>query len=272
MRRYSILHVPLLAFYSKPLYQDVRRFWRGANVLYLLLLLAVCWLPSMIVLHAGLSRFAARVAPPIIAQMPPITIRNGEASVQGQQPCIIKDPESDKPIAIIDTTGEITSLEGTGAAVLLTRTKVVTAEREHQTRTFELSGVNDFYVDSHVLTKWLTLAKRWLVIVLYPCALLMSYAYRLLQAVIYAAVGMLFARSLHANMTYQASMRLAIVATTPAIILDTIVELAGLRIPFWWPICLLIAMSYLYFGVKVNAEPAPSDITPSPDVPTFGAP
>jgi hypothetical protein len=42
MRRYSIFHPLVLAFYSKPLYQDVGRRWKGTGLGYLLLLLAVC--------------------------------------------------------------------------------------------------------------------------------------------------------------------------------------------------------------------------------------
>ena len=59
------------------------------------------------------------------------------------------------------------------------------------------------------------------------------------------------------RLSYQTLMRLAIIATTPAIILNTIVSVAGVRIPWWRLICFLIAMAYLYYAVKVNREPAP---------------
>jgi hypothetical protein len=48
------------------------------------------------------------------------------------------------------------------------------------------------------------------------------------------------------------------VAITPVVLLDTLRSLAEMKIPLWWPICFAIAMAYLFFAIKANAEPAPT--------------
>jgi len=268
MREYSILHAPLLSFFSRSLYQDVGRHWKGTCLLYLLLLLALCWIPIAAKMQVGLSRFIARDAPPIVKQIPAITIRKGQASIQEPQPYFIIDPESKKPLAVIDTTGELTSLEGTGAIVLLTKSTVIAKKSKAETRTWDISGVRDFYVDSEAITGWLEVGRRWLVIIFYPFALLFSYVYRIVQALLYAAIGMAFASMLGARLAYQTLIRLAIIATTPAIVLDTVCTLAGIDVPFWWVICFAIAMGYLFFAVKANAEPEPVQAA-EPGVPSY---
>jgi len=271
MKRFSALHVPLLSFFSKSLYQDVAWNWKGTCLLYLLVLLAVCWVPLMVKFQATLSRFVTREAPPIVEQIPPITIRDGEVSVDVEQPYTIKDPKTGGPAAIIDTTGSITSLEGQEARVLLTKTRLIIAERRGKTTIHDLSAVSSFHINQALILWWLRWARSWLVVIVYPLALLFTYIYRLLQALFYAVIGMLFAGLVRVKLSFQALIRLAIVATTPAILLNTIVEAAGFRIPWWWLICFAIAMAYLYFGLRASASTVDAEIVGPPGVPTFAA-
>ena len=46
MKRYSIFHPLVLSFFSKSLYRDVGKNWRGTGLLYLLLIIALLWIPS----------------------------------------------------------------------------------------------------------------------------------------------------------------------------------------------------------------------------------
>lgn len=266
MRKYTILHAPLLSFFSKSLYQDVARNWRGTGLLYLLVLLAACWAALAFKLYAGIATFA-RATRPLAEKLPPITIRQGVAEVSEPQPYTIHDPRTGRPAIIIDTTGQVTALEDTGATVLLTRTRLI--PRNGEASEIALSRLPDFYVDGPIATKWLDWARRWLALTAYPFALLFSYLYRILQALLYAAIGLAFAAIVRGELSFQAAMRLAVVATTPAIILNTIVLLIGLTIPFWWPICFVMAMGYLYLGVKATFEPTGGGIPTSPDIPTF---
>lgn len=251
MRSYSIFHVPVLSFFSKKLYIDVSRNWKGVNFLYLLLLLAVCLIPKMIDLHRGISNFLSIEAPAIVNQVPEITITDGRVSIKETQPYYIIDPDSNKPLAIIDTTGRIESIKDTGAFCLLTSNKLMIKKSEFENRTYDLSNVKAFSMDGEQIAGWLQIGGKFLAVAIYPFALLGSYVYRIVQVLIYAAIGLLFASLCNTKLSYSALVRLAVVAVTPCIIVATILGLAGIYIPGF--LYFVAAMVYLFFAVKSNS-------------------
>ena len=102
MRRYSILHPLILSFYSQPLYRDVGRHWQGFCFTYLLLLLALAWVPTTIKAHLAVANFVQNVAAGIVKQIPPIRISNGEVSTKVETPYFITEPK-DGPFSQLST-------------------------------------------------------------------------------------------------------------------------------------------------------------------------
>jgi len=254
MKKFSIMHIPVLSFFSKGLYRDVGLHWKGLNFSYLLLLLAICWIPTMIKIHVCFSNFVNNDAPAVVEQVPEVTITNGEVSISEPQPYYIKDPENGDVLAIIDTTGTVKSLEDPNAMCLVTKNKVMWRQSEFETRTIDLAKVENFVLDSERIMGWLHTASKLIVIAIYPFALLGSYLYRIVQALIYAAVGLLFASWCKVTLSYSALLRLAVVAVTPCVLVKTILGLSGVHLPYAWLIYLLIALWYLFFGVKACSE------------------
>ncbi len=252
MRKYSIFHVPALSFFSKKLYIDVGLNWKGVNFLYLLLLLAVCWIPTVIKVHHDIADFVDNEAPAIVNQVPEITITDGQVSIEEPQPYYIIDPDSNEPLLIIDTTGQIESLEGTDAICLLTGNKIITKENEFESRTYDLSGVKEFAVDSERITGWLHTGRKFLAVVMYPFVVLGSYVYRIVQALIYAVIGLLFASFCKTRLSYTALLRLAVAAVTPCIIVGTILSLTDSSMPDY--LYLVAALGYLFFAIKSIAS------------------
>jgi hypothetical protein len=85
---------------------------------------------------------------------------------------------------------------------------------------------------------------------------------------IYAAIGLLFARTANTSLDYKALMRLAAVALTPVLLLNLLLEFMPFHIPFWWLFGIIIGLGYLFFAVKSNSESAPtSDEQPFPTPP-----
>lgn len=255
MRRYSIFHPLVLSFFSKSLYRDVGKHWRGTGLLYLLVVLALVWIPTIIKGHLDMSRWVDGDAKEITKQIPAITISKGQVSTDVTTPHIIKDPKTGTDIAIIDTTGEYETLENTDAKFLLTKSKLIVNKNASRSETYDLSGVQSFYVDRTHVESWLVTARHWLFPVLYPLALIFSFIFRAIQILIYALVGLLFARILHANLDFKALMRLAAISITPVLILNLLFEFVTFHIPWWSLIGIVISLAYLFFAVKVNAEP-----------------
>ena len=254
MKQYSIFHVPFMSFYSKSLYRDVCQNWKGVLFGYLLLLVVVCWIPQLVRIHSGFTDFVENEVPPIVSQIPVITIENGQASIDEPQPYTIEYPESGEIIAVIDTTGMITSLKETDTHILLTKTQAMFRKSKYEIRTLELSQVEDMVIDPDWINHWIAVIKPWVIPVICIFAIPFSYVSKIIVTLIYGAIGLLFAEWCHSKRSYASLVRMSVLAITPVMIVSTLLKLAGLHIPFAGMIGFLAAMGYLYFGVAACAD------------------
>jgi hypothetical protein len=250
MKKFSIIHIPALSFFSAELYRDIGLNWKGVAYGYLFLLLVICTIPKMFTLHRNLSAFIDKESPKFVNQIPKITIDKGEVHIDEQQPYYIMIPDSNKVAAIIDTTGQIQSLDNTDAFVLLTKNKLLSRESETEVRTYDLSKAQHFVLEQSTIMRWLDIFKKLLIPVLYPFVLASSFALRIIQSLIYAAIGLAFAGWCKTKLSYPALIRLAVTAVTPCIIVRTIFECASVKIPLAGLWFFLAAMLFLLYGVK----------------------
>jgi hypothetical protein len=255
MKRYSIFHPLVLSFFSKSLYRDVGKNWRGTGLLYLLIVLALVWIPTIIKGQLAASAWINGDSKEVTKQIPPITITKGQVSTDVPMPHFIKDPKTGADIAIIDTTGKYDNLDNSDAKLLLTKSKLIVRRNETRSETYDISGVQSFYLDHTKVEGWLALGKTWFIPVLYPLAFLFSFIFRAVQILIYAVVGLAFAKILNANLDFKTLMRLSAIAITPVLVLNLIFEFVPGRIPWWGLLGVIVALAYLFFAVKVNAEP-----------------
>jgi len=268
VRRYNLIQPYWLSFLSKDLYRDVARNWHGFAFLYLLLLLALAWVPDIVRVQRGFSRYVDQESQALIAQIPKITITNGEVSLDPPGPHHIKDPESGKVIIVLDTAADMDTLEQfPDATILLTRTQVITRQAGRgQTRAQDLAGIQSFSIDQDAMRRLFTVLKSWLGILLYPFALLGSYVYRILQALLNGVIALGIAGLVKTQLEYSAAVRLAVMAVTPVIVVDTLLGIFSAKPPYWWWLCIPIVIWYLFFGVKAAAEagtsPAPGSAPP----------
>jgi len=255
MRKHSTIQAIYMSFFSKSLYKDVSANWRGISFLYLFLLLALTWIPLMFKLQSGLNSFIIDEAPKLIKQVPKITISKGEVKTEVEMPYFINDTNG-KPLMVIDTTGRINSLEETEteASALVTKNKFIIKKSAVETRTFDLSQIEELTIDQSAIYNIADAVRQWALIILYPLIALFSFIYRIIVALFYALIGLLFARTLKADLKYTGLISLSIIAMTPAIIISAAYNYLELRIPYWFLINFIISMSYLYFAVKANSE------------------
>lgn len=262
MNKYSLLHAPLLSFFSKDLYNDVAQNWKGIAALYLLLLLAFCWIFETWAVNIKVSQSIANETPPFIEQIPEITIKDGNVSINEPEPYFIYYPETQDIIAIIDTTGQYDSLDNTEAYLLLTKNKLIGRESETETRVYDLSQIDNFFLDQVIINKFVSIFESYFPFVFYIFAVIFSFIFRLVLVLMYGAIGLLFCKIANVKLDYQALMRLAVIASTPVIILDTVLEVSNINIPLFWLISFAITTFYLYFGVRANeVQSAPETLS-----------
>ncbi len=253
-RLYSIVHPLFMSFFSKDFYQDVGRSWKGFSLVYLLFVLFLCWIPTMITLQHQMSDFVHKSAPEFLVQIPKITILRGELSIDEEEPYFIKDPENSDVFAIIDTTGQYTSLNDGTAKILITKKKVILKKSMRETRTFDLSDIENFVLDQDLIAKWMEIFEKWFVFMLLPVVVFGSFLYRTVQVMIYGAIGIIFSKVVKIRLGFQSLMSIAIMAITPVLIADVVIGLTKVSIPLWTLWGFIIAMGFLYYGVKANAD------------------
>lgn len=249
-KHYHLWQVPALAFFSRDLYRDVALRWQGVAFGYLLLLLALCWIPGVIRIQRSFAAFVDEEAPLIIEQVPEITIINGQAFVDHPQPYTIRDPETNEALLVIDTTGTITSLEQTDARGLVTARQAIFQKSAIETRSFSFESVDRYILDQQKIYGWLDTAKAWAAPVLYPLCTLGSFAYRIVQALLYACIGLLLASLCKDKLPFETLLRLSVVAITPAIIIGTMFDAAAIELPLAGLWFFLLSMGYLLFGIR----------------------
>ncbi|MFO7871403.1 MAG: DUF1189 domain-containing protein [Kiritimatiellia bacterium] len=253
-RRYALYQVPLLSFFSKEVYRDAALRWKGTGLLYLLLLLAVCWFPAFLRLKSDFSNLVREEAPAIISQIPEFRIQDGKASIDEPQPYYITNPETGEAIAVIDTTGTITSFEEAGAMCLITEDRLTYRQDKSRRETFEFKDIKEWTVDGEKAAVWLKRINGLMLPVIFPAVVLFSYPFRIIQALIYALIGILFARWCNSERSYVSLLRLAVVALTPALVVHTVLTAAEITLPLGGLWYFLASMGYLYFGVRAAGE------------------
>lgn len=253
-KQYPIFQVPLLCFFSRELYRDVALRWQGVALGYLLLLLALCWIPGVIRIQRSFASFVDHEAPLLIDQIPDVNIVAGQVYVDAPQPYTIRDPETGEALLVIDTTGTITSLEQTEARGLVTARQAIFQKSAIETRSFSFETVERYTLDQQKIYRWLDIAKSWAGPVLYPLCVLGSYAYRIVEALIYAAIGLLLVSLCKGKLPFEALLRLSVVAITPAIIIGTLLDAAAIELPLAGLWFFLLAIGYLLFGIRATVS------------------
>ena len=239
-----------MTFFSPNFYRDVGLNWKGTGFAYLLLLLAICWIPTFVQFHYSVGDYVENKTPAITSQIPQISIIKGEASADVTQPYKIIDPDNGKVLVLIDTTSEAVSLEGSGAQSILKKNEVIFKKNDVETRIISLKKIEKFTLNQQKVSGWLTLFRKYCAVVFFPFAVLWSFIFRILQILVYAAIGIVFMKWCKGSESYQTLIRLSVMAVSPVIILSTVIRVTDVRIPLDALLYFLLAMVYLFLGVK----------------------
>lgn len=251
MKKYHVMEALFLSFYSKSLYQDVAKEWKGLALGYLLLVIAICWLPFSFDFHRFINQ-GRSILPGIISQVPNITISKGNLSIDKPVPYTIKEPDDQTTLVIFDTSGQYTSIEQTNAFMLVTKNKVIVRNglgpgakvTYYSVEKFGNMNISKEDVE-YIMDKIIFIIS----ILMYPLAVIISFAYRFLEALFLGGIGFLFGKFFHVSLTYKTNIRLAVIALTPALILTTMAEY------FSWPIfyikffSLILPVVYVFYAI-----------------------
>lgn len=262
MNRFSRFSALWASFYSRDLYRDVATRWTGVGLLYLALLLALCWLPSAARWGMGLRQFAAAATPAIVSQFPAIAIEGGvmTANPAGRHviPLELGRSASDKMQVVIDDSIDSAPNEATTDTFVLTRREIgAIRPSRSERRIWTLTPAADRKVTPEEVGAFINSLALWVPPIGYAGAFVGSLAFRLLQALLYGAVAMVYARTRRVTLDYTAAVRLAAAAVTPVVVIRTLLWFGPWPEPDWfvrWPVALLTTLGFIAFGVRAVAS------------------
>jgi len=265
MKQFGILQAIVLSFFSPDLYRDVARRWKGVGVIYLLVLLAICWLPSAVRGFLGLQTFATSAVPRMVAQLPDLRIVDGVMHATPPGRHVLSDPDptnprDDTPIVIIDDTIDDVPSDIDLMAIVVTRREfAVVRPKRSERRVYRFAPTTNMDITRAKVAGFLASLRFWMPPTGYLLAVIGSLLFRIVQALIYANVALMFARSVGTSLDFRAAMRLAAIAVTPVIVLRTLIWFGPWE-PGWyvrWPIAIVVTILYLRFAVNAAAAEPP---------------
>ena len=231
MKEDNYLQAIYKSFYSRDLYRDVAQNWGGGVVLYLFILLIISWLVFSVKAETSLVASFKIMAVKVAPQLPEIKIKDGILTTPESRPYLINDPDSNTLFAVIDESGKYKNLEDApkGTKVLVTRDSIYYFNEDNNSvKTQKIPDNLNFDVTAEQAQKILVTFGEWIWFIILPILLLGSFVYRLVQALIYAVFGKIFAAMAGNPIEYSKILKLSFIAVTPAIVVSTILTTAGI--------------------------------------------
>ena len=250
------IKAPLFSFFSADLYRSAARDWGGIAFGYLFLLVLAISIIYSIKLQFGLSDFVSSDFSEAFKKMPEFKVENGEFKCSESMPYLIKEPKTQEVIGVIDTRDNAEFPQD--VKMKISKSEVSVKKSAFETRTFEFAKFPDF--DKEAVKGFVETMALFLIPMFFVVWLFGSFVFACVQVLIYALIGMLFAKILKVELDYPALVRLAVVAVTPVLIIDSVMKLLAVEFPYGmgiivWPLLTAaIALGYLFFGVKSNSS------------------
>lgn len=255
MRKYGLLKAIFLAFFSRSLYRDVVKNWGACTLVYLLLVLALCWAVMMVNIQPTINKGTTQFVKQIVPQLPTtIVVKNGIVTTALNQPYYITSSDKKTVLAVIDTSGKYQDLKSTHANVLITKDSIAYLDSDNSLKIRKISSSLSMDIQSNEFGQQVIKFTRWLWLLLFPLLVLSAFIYRLFESLFYAVIGKIFAGLMAVRLHYLELARLSIVALTPAIIVGTIINRVGIWFHYEWLFYFILSMGYLIFAIGANKE------------------
>lgn len=235
-------------------YKRVKDFPISKCVKYILLLIFLITLVFTVRFTYDFGKGLDKMIEWVRQNIPPIEIQNGIATVDVKQPYIV---EEGGYVFIIDTTGEITSLDKYEKGLLLTKGKFIVKENNAKTQIFELAHIikdsQKLIIDEHSLGLF-----RKNVWNFFPVFLIWHYIRlclaKFFHILFFSLVSLVTSSVIGVKLNYRQLFSIGLYAITPSVLLGILLAAFGRPLPFFGIIYSGIYIIYLIMAVTSCRE------------------
>ena len=240
---YGYWRALFLSFYSKRLYIDVAKRWKGFGLIYLFLSIAILAIPLSIQVLVDFNKSFDEQIVGTLKLLPEVYVQNGSISFDKPMPYLVKNNKN-QVVIIIDTTGKITSFsqEYPDLTILVTKNTMYIklpslqmlnkpgAQKNSSVPLAQSFGQHDnMIIDGKKIITDPAISKLKLLsqLIIYPIIVAMLYSIFLVIFLVLAFLGQVFASIFFTfKLNYRTSCRLFMVAATPFLLVLLIISLS----------------------------------------------
>ncbi|MCX8027037.1 MAG: DUF1189 domain-containing protein [Thermodesulfovibrionales bacterium] len=253
-KQFNIFHAPLLSFFSRVLYIDVAKNWRGYGITYILFLSLMFTTPEIIKFQAQIEEVLDMTAPIIIPQVPTIYIKSGRLSIDKPSPHEIYNTKTNTLFAVIDTNNTYKTPNESKAIIYITDTKIFFKNSPEDYSQLDIKNLEDMTITHSTLYRWVDVFKKVFFYIVFPFFYLFTFLYLISQVLFCSMLMFIFAKKSMPEISFAQIMRMGAIALTPPVILNIIHTILGIEFMYGGLIILIFGMGYLYFGYRAFAE------------------
>ena len=175
------------------------------------------------------------------ADVPEFTFANGELDVQGEMPII--QGEEGGPVFIIDTSGQLdeTILDGYESGVFISRYELINKENGYEKRRINFTQLGELRFTKSDVERWLP-HLRWIHLVVIIFGLAGAILIKFISTFFISILGLIVNAIKKAGLSYKDIYKLGIYGITLPAIIQMVISLIPIDIPFF---------SVIYYGIVV---------------------
>lgn len=256
IRQFNIFHAPLLSFFSKSLYIDVAKNWKGYGIIYLLFLSLIFTTPEIIKFQTQIEEAIDTTAPIIIPQVPTLYIKSGKLSMDIPSPHKIHNTKDNTLFAVIDTANAYKTPQDSKSTLYITDTKFYFKSSPDDYNHIDIKNFEDMTITHEKLYNWVDKFKKVFFYLVFPFFYLFTLLYISTQVIMCSLIMFIFAKKTNPEISFAQIMRIGAIAFTPPVVLNIAHTILGVEFVYGGVIILLFGMGYLYFGFKAYIERA----------------
>jgi len=216
----------------------------GRSFLYLSILILVISVLLSVKFTSTLAQLSGEFVDKAGEEISEIRITNGVVSVPVDQPYIYK---VENYAFIIDTTGEVVSLDDYEAGLLLTKNALL-SKNNARTQSYDLSQVASLYITPELLKEWMKKSGKVVFPIIMVLLVISFLIAKFIQIFLFSLISMLANNLKKKNLSYSQLLNIGLYALTLPTVLAVIVILFN----FGFPLFSLI-YSLLYILILVTA-------------------
>ncbi|MBI3554277.1 MAG: DUF1189 family protein [Elusimicrobia bacterium] len=256
---------PINAVISFEFYRRVasQAWWRTALYLgYLSLLLSLAGTAALKI-HGGPHIDSTFVW--LEKSFPPLTFVNGKLTSTLTAPLVLRHPEYDQIGIAIDTNRlepvTLKTLEEAKAQAYVTSTAFYMLQRPGELRVYDFSKAADpkpLVIDAGFWESARAIFNRVFYPAVFASALVFLLFWNVGWTLTYALMGLLLNGLAEAGLAFGSLVPIALYAQTAACAVQGLTMVAGVAIPKWPLVSLVVTGGYIWLAIKKVREPAPA--------------